>query len=412
MTDGHDTAAAAPPGLSFGEKVVVLMGGIVAGMSLTVLNPVLPSIEKALAHTPTDQMLVKQLFGAVTLAMVIGAPLGGFLVARLGMRRLLLGASLVFAFGGSAGFFLSSLPLLLVSRLFVGISAACIQVMALTLVNTRLDRVGRAKWMGLHVAIATLCSLAIFPLSGALGEISWRLPFLEHLFGLVVFAAILVSPTSEAAAPPRAKVAAGAVGDESMVKWMPWHYVFLTLFTGAITFLPTIYSPFLFKEKFGLGPAGIAAIMFGTALVGTLSAFLYGRAMRHLSVHAAFLVAFGLAAVGMLDVALAPSLWLMIVGFVIYGIGNAWFVPNVMTSLGGKVEPHQQARAAGLVKMGQFLSTPLCVLVVEPYARQFGAYTVMLLACGMASFILLLMIVRMATLGKASLAAPARVAGH
>ncbi|MBV1688343.1 MFS transporter [Novosphingobium sp. G106] len=410
MMDQAQQAATTAPGLSIGEKVVVLMGGVVAGMSLTVLNPVLPSIEKALAHTPTDQMLVKQLFGAVTLAMVAGAPLGGFLVAKLGMRRLLLIASLVFAIGGSSGFFMSSLPMLLVSRLFVGLSAACIQVMALTLVNTRLSGAGRAKWMGLHVAIATLFSLAIFPLSGFLGDISWRLPFLEHLFGLVVFAAILVSPLSEVPQQPRS--AAAGLASESIFKWMPWHYVALTLFTGAITFLPTIYSPFLFRDKFGLQPSGIGMIMLASALIGGLSAMFYGKAMRYLSVHAAFLVAFGLAATGMLIAALAASLPVMVGGFILYGLGNAWFVPNVMTSLGGKVLPHQQARAAGLVKMGQFLSTPLCVLLVEPYARQFGAYTVMLLACGMASFIFLLMLGRMITLGKNGLAAPAQVAGH
>lgn len=50
---------------------------------------------------------------------------------------------------------------------------------------------------GLHVAVATLCSLAIFPPSGAPGQIDWRPPFVEHLFGLVVFVAILISPGSE-----------------------------------------------------------------------------------------------------------------------------------------------------------------------------------------------------------------------
>jgi MFS family permease len=411
MSESASEARAAP-GLSGGEKVVVLLGGIIAGMSLTVLTPVLPSIEKALAHTPTDQMLVKQLFGVTTLAMVLGAPLGGFLVARIGMRRLLLIASLVFAFGGSAGYLLSSLPLLLVSRVCVGLSAACIQVMALTLVNTKLSGVARAKWMGLHIATATLCSLVIFPLSGFLGDISWRLPFLEHFFALLVFAAILASPVTEV--PQAPSRAAGAAQDESIWKWMPWHYVLLTPLTGAIAFLPSIYSPFLFRDKFELTPSGIGTVMLITALTGGLSAMFYGRAMRHLSIHSAFLVASGLAASGMLVVALAPSLAVMVGGFLVFSIGNAWFVPNFMTAIGGKVLPHQQARAAGLVKMGQFGSTPLCVLLVEPYARRFGPDTVMLLACGMASFIFVLMLIRMVTLGRSSLAVTAepQAAGH
>ena len=106
------------------------------------------------------------------------------------------------------------------------------------------------------------------------------------------------------------KPAAEAGPQESILKWMPWHYLGLTLLTGAIAFLPTIYSPFLFRDM-GLGPVGISWIMFSTALTGGLSAMSYGLAMRHLSIHAAFLVASGLAAGGMLVVATAPSLPVM-----------------------------------------------------------------------------------------------------
>jgi MFS family permease len=407
-------AAVAPPGLSFGEKVVVLMGGIIAAMALTVLNPVLPVIEKELAHSATDQMLVKQLFGATTLAMVLGAPLGGFLVGRLGMRRMLLAASLVYAISGTAGLYLSSLPMLLVSRLFVGASAACIQVMSLTLVNTRLDPQGRAKWMGLHVAIAVFCSLIVLPAAGLLGDVSWRLPFLLYLIGLAVFAALLFSRESDTPQAPAANATTSeAITGPSIWNWMPWHYVLLSMLVGAITFLPTIYSPYLFRERSGLGPSGIAAVMTATALIGGISALLYSKARRYLSIHMAFVAAFGMAAVGMLIVALAGSLPVMLVGFFIYSTGNSWFVPNVMTSLGGKVQPWQQSRAAGLVKAGHFISTPVSVIVIEPYARQFGAQTVMLAACVMSTVVVVLVLGRMVALGKTSLAVTgAPAAGH
>jgi predicted MFS family arabinose efflux permease len=317
------------------------------------------------------------------------------------MRRLLLVASLIYAIAGTAGLYLSSLPLLLVSRMFVGASAACIQVMSLILVNTRLDGPERAKWMGLHVSIAIFCSLAIFPLSGFLGDIGWRLPFLEYLFGLVVFAILLFSrdqggPQTAA----QAKADAGPAGGPPLIKWMPWHYVLLSLLVGAITFLPTIYLPFLFRERAQLEPSGIAGIMFASALVGGISAMLFGRVRSALSAHVTFVCCFGLAAIGMLIVALSPGLPGMILGLMIYGIGNSWFVPNVMTSLGGKLASYQQARAAGLVKAGHFVSTPLMVVLVEPFARRLGAASVMLLASGMATFVVVLMLLRMATVSK------------
>jgi len=400
------TAGPAPaPGLTFDEKIVVLAGGIIASMALTVINPVLPAIEQALAHNATDRMLVKQLFGAVTLAMVAGAPLGGFLVARVGMRWLLLAASLVFAIGGAAGMYLSSLPLLLVSRMLVGASAACIQVMSLTLVSTRLDGGGRAKWMGLHIATAILCSLVVFPAAGFLGDISWRLPFLLYLFGLVVFVVLLFSRERETPQQAEAKTSGEPeADDESILRWMPWHYVIMSLFIGAITFLPTIYTPYLFVERAGLTPSEMGLIFTGNALIGGMIAMLYGKARQFISVHVAFLCSFGGAAVGLAIMALAPNLATMLIGFVVYSFGNSWFVANTMTSLGGKVRNHQQARAAGLVKAGHFLSTPIMVMVVAPYAERFGAVSVMLMAGAMSAFIFVLMIGRMISLGRVSLA--------
>jgi len=392
------------PGLEFGEKVVVLIGGVLAAMALTVIGPVLPMIEKELAHDATDAMLIKQLFGVTTLAMVAGAPLGGFLVARLGMRRLLLVASVVYALAGTAGFYLSSLSLLLASRMFLGASAACIQVMSLTLVNTRLDDAGRAKWMGLHVSIATLCSLVIMPAAGVLGDASWRWPFLLYLIGLVVFVVLLFGNAgmgAQAGAPSAARTARSGGGEsESILRWMPWHYVLVSLLIGAITFLPTIYLPYQYREQAGLSPSGIAIAMTAAAVVGGCASMLYGRARKMLSVHLAFLISFGLAGTGMLIAAFGTDLPTVLGGVMVYSLGIAWFVPNVMTGLGGKVAPHQQARAAGLVKAGHFLSTPFCVILVEPFARQFGAVTVMLVASLLAFFVVALVLLRMATTGK------------
>jgi MFS family permease len=408
-------AAEPAPGLDWGEKVVVLVGGILAAMALTVINPILPMLESALAQGPTDAMLVKQLFGVTTLAMVIGAPLGGFLVDRIGMKRLLLAASLVYAVAGTAGLYLSSLPLLLVSRLFLGAATACIQVMSLTLVNTRLDDAGRAKWMGLHVSTAIFCSLLIMPFAGILGDVSWRWPFGLYLIGLIVFFAILLGAGADhGRLRPVAATDEPAAGGPSIWRWMPWHYVLVSLLVGAITFLPTIYLPYQYQEQAGLSPSGIAIAMTAAALVGGITAMLYGRARRAISVHVTFLISFGLAGTGMLIAAFGTNLATVVGGVILYSVGNAWFVPNVMTGLGAKLAPHQQARAAGLVKAGHFLSTPVCVLLVEPYARQYGAVSVMLLAAVMAFGVVALVLLRMAAPGTRSLpAAPtAQAAGH
>src|SRR5580692_4223811 len=180
-----DAAEAGAEGtLDVTGKLVVLLSGMLSALCLTAINSVLPSIARDLAHGPNDAMLVKQLIGAVALAMAAGAPLGGYLADKIGLRPTLFGASVLYTVAGTAGLYLNSLPLLLVSRLLLGLAAASIQVLGLTMINTTLKGNARAKWMGLHISVAIFSTLFFQPLAGLLGEISWRLPFALYAGGL------------------------------------------------------------------------------------------------------------------------------------------------------------------------------------------------------------------------------------
>ena len=388
-------------GLDFSDKMVVIVGGILAAMALAVLNPVLPSIDKALSHSPADSSLVRQLFGFTSLAMAVGAPLGAWASKQFGMRRMLIVASLLYAIAGTAGLYLNTLPLLLVSRLAVGACAAAIQVMSLTLVNTRCEGNDRAKWMGIHVSVATLITLPISPLSGVLGRISWHLPFGLYAVSLALFAVLLFSPRdSEGAEGRAAAMAPGAVKD-SILSWFPWHYFPLSLLLGTMTFMPTAYGPFLLAEKAHMGPGGIGLVLMGGALMGAGLSSQYGRARRSLSAHQAFAFSFTLSGIGALTAALTSSVPLLIAGLLIHAVSVAWYVPNIMTALGAKLTAERQARAAGLVKTAHFLSAPLCIYLKDTLLGNSGASTAMLSVGVIAFGMLVLMLVRMATAGKA-----------
>jgi predicted MFS family arabinose efflux permease len=63
----------------------------------------------------------------------------------------------------------------------------------------------------------------------------------------------------------------------------------------------------------------------------------------------------------------------VIVGSVLFGVGVAWFLPNLMIMVAGRVAPEQQGRAAGLVKGANYLGSPTAVFLAEPIARTHGA---------------------------------------
>jgi MFS family permease len=397
-----DTKAAAGEGrgLDFTGKLVILLSGILSALSIIAINAVLPDIQRDLARGPNDAMLVKQLVGGVILAMAAGAPLGGYLADRLGLRRTLLGASVLYTVAGTAGLYLSSLPLLLVSRLLLGLAAASIQVLGLTMVNTMLEGNARAKWMGLHVSVAMFGTLLIYPVTGQLGEIDWRLPFSLYFGGAVlIFGLMFGRSDGETQAAPALRVRAAEAGP-GIISWFPWHYLLLAFLIGSVTYLPTVSIPFQLRQQAGATPSVISYVLTAASLLGAIMALLYGRARLRISAHAAFVISFGLAGAGALVAANAPSFAGVLGGILMLNVGCAWFVPNIMTALGSKVTKERQGRAAGLVKAAHFIAAPVSVALVQPFVKQYGEVIAMQVVGVIAVVMFIVMVLRMTTAGK------------
>lgn len=385
--------------LDLGSKLVIIMGGVLAALALTAINSVLPQIDDALAHSARDSMLVKQLIGGVGLAMVFGSVLSGFLVDRFGLRPVILVAAVVYVIAGTAGLYLGTLNLLLGSRLVLGLTAACIQVSSLALINRRLAGAQRAKWMGIHISVAMFGTIFVHPLAGHLGELNWRFPFALYGLGAVlVLGMVLSHPEPEERKPVVVALAAGPrlTFRERLqaVRWFPFHYIPFAFLVGSIVFLPNIYLPFILRQ-YGATPSLIAYVLTAESITGSIVAICYGPARRVLSYHATFMVSFAFAATGTLLAAAATSLVGVVGGMLVFGLGTGWLMANIMTALGGKVSTERQGRAAGFVKAAHFLSGPLAILLIEPIARKGGPISALLVVACVAGLLFMLIGLRL-----------------
>jgi len=396
MEQGKQVAAGGGEPLDLGSKLVMLLGGALASLALVAISSVLPAIDTALAHTPADSLLVKQLVGAVGAAMMVGSLLAGFLIGRIAVRTILLAATLAYVLSGTAGLYLSDLRLLVASRMLLGLSAALIQITALTLINTRLQGPARAHWMGLHISIAMAFTILIQPIAGFIGDQGWRFPFALHALGLLILPAVL---TIHEPRRPTVTTAAGQRSDDRAERkafWavFPFHYLPLAILIGSMVFLPTIYAPFLLREK-GLGnPSTIALVLTADSIAGALIASQYGRARRYLTRHGAFATSFAIAGIGMLVAGLSSHVAGVIGGMLFYGLGVGWFVPNLMTALGEKIDGARQAHAVGIVKAAHFSSAGVALLIMEPLSRSYGPQMSLLVMSGVAALLLVIILLR------------------
>jgi predicted MFS family arabinose efflux permease len=386
LTENSPTAASLNTPIEWSAKVIMLSGGLMTSLALGAIASVLPQIETALARGPDDSLLIKQLLGVVGLSMVIGAPLAGFLADRIPVRRVLVAACLLYSVAGTAGLYLSNLPALIATRLLLGIMAAAIATTSMTLINTRLAGADRAKWMGAHVSVAMISNIIVHPLAGYLGEFGWRWPFL--LYGLALPLAVVSAGVKDRVAH-RSASAAKTQGPR-LLAWFPIRFAALALIIGSITYLPMVYVPFLMRQMGVASPSSIALVLMGDSILGSVLAMLYGRSQRYMSTYAAFAFSFACAGVGMLVAALAATVVGVVAGMMIFGVGLGWFVPNLMNAVAKRVALEQQGRAVGLVKAAHYLAAPLCIVAVEPLAKQIGPNGAMLAAAVLSLGLLLL----------------------
>jgi MFS family permease len=179
--------------ISAGIKATILAGSVVLALAIGGMSAGLPSIEAALAHTPSDRFLTKMLVGVVGAAMVVGAPLTGFLANRFGMRRILFLNYLLFTLAGFAGLYLSDLRALVVMRFLMGVGAAGAATGSIVMINRLLPVTQRAQWLGLYIAVSFIASIGMHPLVGMLAQMNWHYMFALCLAGAPIAVTALIS---------------------------------------------------------------------------------------------------------------------------------------------------------------------------------------------------------------------------
>ena len=241
INSAYPTEEALRPDFDWAAKAIVLGGGVMIWLAFGAILPMLPQIDAALSHGPRDSLLIKQLFGIVGLSIVIGAPLAGFLVDRVGVRAVVVAATLIFCIAGTAGLYVNSLPLLVVSRVLVGASAAAIDTTGITLINARLEGNERAKWNGARISFIMASAIILQPTVGAIAEFGWRAPFALYALGLPIGLAGALGLQKGRLVRERL---AAAIDETKLWSWFPVRYAVLALVLGICAYLPVVYGPF------------------------------------------------------------------------------------------------------------------------------------------------------------------------
>jgi MFS family permease len=340
------------------EAVILLLSSCLAVLGAVLLAPVLPSIQQAFASTPGVEALTPIVLTAPALMIGLTAPFAGRIVDRLGRKRLLVGALVVYAVVGTAPLWLPTLELIVVSRVLVGITEAAIMTCCTTLLGDYFHGPQRERAFGLQVVYTTVAATVFFAIGGLLGSQGWRTPFWLYAVSL---------PLALLAARFIWQPAGRAVEAKQKLPALPWDRlaapVAVSVIGGLVFYVLVVELSYLLV---GIGVTDPATIGFGSAIASLATAiagFLFGRIARF-GPRVTIPLSFALSGIGILGMALAGTLPLLVVAAVITGFGNGLLLPAMLTWALSNLTYVQRGRATGIWTAGVFLGQFVCPLVV------------------------------------------------
>src|SRR5688500_11187933 len=282
-------------------------------LGAVLLAPVLPAIEDAFAGTPGVEALTPIVLTAPALVIGLTAMIAGRIVDRVGRKRLLVVALVVYAVVGTAPLWLPSLQLIVVSRVLVGLTEAAIMTCCTTLLADYFHGSKRDRYFGLQVVFTTVAATIFFALGGALGAQNWRTPFWLYAVSL---------PLAFFAARYIWQPAPQALNRTGKLPALPWRQlaapVGATLLGGLVFYVLTVELSCKLDDIGVESPATIGAVSAVASLGTAVGAFLFGR-LAKLGPATTVPLSFAVSGAGLVALALAPSVPVVVVAAVVTG---------------------------------------------------------------------------------------------
>ncbi|GGM85754.1 MFS transporter [Lentzea pudingi] len=329
---------------------MVLASATLTIMAAAIIAPSLP----AMGEVYGEGVMVRLALTITSLAIAVSAPLAGLAADRTGRKPLLTGGLVLYAVAGTAGYFVTSLPVLLVTRTLLGLAVGAVMTAVSALITDWFEGPERGRFLGFQQAAASLGGVVFLPLAGVLAATDWRLPFwLYSVAALIALAAATgltaeqrtrQQPTAPTAFPRK------AVG-----------IYLMALVATLVFYMAPTQLPFLLRDL-DASPTTIGFVIAGSTLTSVVGALVFPK-LRTTRITA---ISVALLGVGWLVIASASGVVLVTAGLLIGGFGVGLVVPNLNTQLANSAEPGQRGRVLSGLVAGIFLGQFLSPLVVAP----------------------------------------------
>ena len=347
------------------SKLAILLVSSLTIMSMITISPSLPQMNAVFRDHPNADLLVKLVLTIPALFIALSASITGIIIDRFRRLKLLWTAMVLYALGGTAGFWLTDIYPLLISRAVLGIAVGIQMTIVTTLIADYFVGKERQKLIGIQIAFMSIGGIIFLTLGGLLADIGWRFPFLIYAFSLLILPfAYLYLHESEPIERKSDQI------PESKSPKIIWLLFFNTMAMWILFFLIPVQLPFYLKEiNINTNVLIGLAIAISTAS-SAVSSFFYSLLKDRFSFFSIFALGYLLIAIGYVVLSIADNYLLVSISMILAGLGMGMMIPNTNMFI-MKIAPIQiRGREIGRLTtfwfMGQFLA-PVILYPISTY---------------------------------------------
>ena len=363
---------------------VILSSATLTIMAGSIIAPVLNLMRDGLGVAPTSVGLIITTHG---LFMAFFSPLMGSIIDRKGARRPYITALIGYGLAGGSGLFIDSYGLLLICRACLGIALAGVFTAINVLILNMYEGIERDRVMGWRGSAQSFGGVLWPLLGGALGGLSWRLPFAVYMLAIPIgLLAIFAVPESRSVQQAGSRSDDGmsvlAVFKESPVLLIIYGLIFSAnvLLYVIVIFLPQLLETFGISSSFRIG-------LFIAAMTGSAgaTAFVYGGIRSRLSYLTIVMIAVALWSAALVSISQASSTLIIALSVALFGVSHGLVLPTVMVWIGEAVPLSFRGRFSSYLGTFGFIGQFLSPIIFMPILILAGLKGVFLIAAGVGA---------------------------
>ncbi|RDL45668.1 MFS transporter [Marinomonas piezotolerans] len=356
------------------EGILIALGSSLTIVGSVMVAPMIPKMAQEFGPTTPDiATLLPLTITGPALAIALFAPLAGWISDRIGRKKMLIIATLLYAILGMLPALLNDLGDIMISRLLFGCAEAVIMTCCTALIADYWHGDERLKFVNFQVIAIGLIGSIFYVIGGVLGEQSWRSAFYLYLIPLLLIpfmARILWEPVKNSNAEAMEPASSD---DPTKVAKLTLIVSFLMIFGGmALNFVVPVQMPSLLVA-IGVTSTTQIGLASGISLLSTLGGSLTWALWRRLfNIGGCNALLMALVGVGLWLLATATTYEQVLFAVIIQGLGAGLMVPNVIASAMQALPSKVRGRGIGgftsCLYLGQFMS-PIIVGMLMPFTK-------------------------------------------